>query len=225
MEAEPFPAPLEIPSPDVIRRTAEEVIQRPDYNLDAVYRDYTPLIERIVKAIATFLRPFRRAFEALYLASPLLAWLFIVALLFIAVALIVHIAYTFGLALQGRRRARGSLELEDETAARPELWEGKAGEAAALGDFIRAVRCLFRACLLRLEAARGGNFRRGATNREYLRRFGDTAASEPLHLFVETIDTKWYGGGTSTRDDYERCLGAHSAVARAARDMTDAEHA
>ena len=225
MEAEPFPAPFEIPPPGVIRRTAQEVIQRPDYDLDAVHRDYTSLIERIVKAIGSLLRPFQEAFRALYVASPLLAWLFVVALLFIAVALIVHIAYTFGLALQGRRRARGALELEDEAAARPDVWEARAGEAAALGDFMNAVRCLFRACLLRLEAACGGNLRRGATNREYLRRFGDTAASEPLQLFVETIDTKWYGGGTSTRDDYERCLGAHSAVARAARDMTDAEHA
>jgi len=225
MEAEPFPSPFEIPPPGVIRRTAQEVIQRPDYNLDAVHRDYTSLIERILKAIADLLRPFQDAFRALYVASPFLAWAVFGSLLLIAVALIVHIAYTFRLALQGRRHARGTLELEDEAAARPDVWEGKAGEAAALGDFISAVRCLFRACLLRLEAARGGNLKRGATNREYLRRFGDTAASEPLHLFVETIDTKWYGGGTSTRDDYERCIGAHSAVARAARDMTDAERA
>jgi hypothetical protein len=225
MEAEPVSAPFDLPSPDAIRETAAEVIGRPDYNLGAVHEGFTSIIQRIVNVIGRLLRPFQKAFEALHVASPFLAWLLLVALVVILVGLIVHVAYTFRVALQGRKRSLGGIEPEDRDDMRPVVWEARAVEAARSGDYVGAVRFLFRACLLRLEIARGGVFRRGATNREYLRRFGDTAAREPLRLFVETIDAKWYGGGTSTRDDYERCAGAHSAIGRVARDLTDAQHA
>ncbi len=225
MEAEPVSALFDFPPPGVIRQTAEEVIRRPDYNLGAVHEGYPSIVGRIIDAIRRIMRPLTEAFGALHKASPFLAWLLFLALLVVAVALIVHVAYTFKVALQGRRRGPGEIDPEDRAAARPEVWEAQAGEAARLGDYISAVRYLFRACLLRLEAARRSTFRLGATNREYLRRFADTAAFEPLGLFVETIDTKWYGGGTSTCDDYERCVEAHSEVGRVAGDLADAQHA
>lgn len=218
MEAEPVSELFQVPPPEVIRRTAEEVIRRPDYDLTASSGDYGSLIERMLKLLRKLLRPFTEAFDALHAASPFLAWLLFVVLLLVLVALVVHIAYTFKTALQGRRALARPPEVEDRAATLPATWEEKARAAAAEGDYLGAIRHLFRACLLRLEAARKGTFRRGATNREYLRRFAETAAVEPLRLFVDTID-RWYGGGRSSREDYELCVEAHSAVGRTAREL------
>ena len=94
----------------------------------------------------------------------------------------------------------------------PETWERRAQEAFMNQEYIAAVRYLFRACLLRLERANKHRIRRGATNREYLRRYRETAAFEPLSRFVEVIDTKWYGGGSCVLEDYQDCAQAHSTI-------------
>jgi hypothetical protein len=88
----------------------------------------------------------------------------------------------------------------------------------ARGDYIAAVRLLFRACLLRLESAEKRAARAGVTNREHLRQHQDSPVFEPLRVFVDIIDTKWYGRGDCGRDDYEACIAAHARIHQFAKD-------
>jgi hypothetical protein len=71
---------------------------------------------------------------------------------------------------------------------------------------------LFHACLLRLEQAEKRVFRAGTTSREHLRGHRDSPVFEPLKVFVETIETRWYGLGECGRQDYEACLAAHTQI-------------
>ena len=107
----------------------------------------------------------------------------------------------------------------------PLALERLAQEAVAQGDFISAVRYLFRACLVRLQANDERTFRPGMTNREYLRRFRKTSFVDSLALFVELIDTKWYGGGDCRREDYESCRTAYALIQQQMKDISHAHSA
>ena len=84
-----------------------------------------------------------------------------------------------------------------------------------------AVRLLFRACLLRLELAESRKYRGGTTNREVLLRHRNTAVYEPIRLFVETLEVKWYGLGECSLSDYESCRLAHAELVRSAKGAGD----
>jgi hypothetical protein len=208
------PLPLPLPSPEAIRRAAESILSRPDYQTDPsgqhgdkVAEFIGTIFRRLFGAVSDF-------FEALRATSPFLAALFFALLVALLTLLIGHIVYTFVTAIRVRRNA-GTLGEEDElTSSQPETWEQRARHALSARNFIGAVRCLFRACLLRLELAHKRHLLRGATNREYLRRFGDTPAGPPLRLFVETIDRKWYGEEECSPRDYEQCEQAHAEISR-----------
>lgn len=158
----------------------------------------------------------------LHAISPVLAWLFVVLLVVILVALVVHIIYTFKQAL-GRRRNAGLERARDAAPLDPAVLEGRAREAASAGDYIGAVRHLFRACLIRLQRAERRPLRRGTTNRELLRRYQTSSIAEALRTFVETIDRKWYGGEVCTSSDYEQCAQAHDQIRRSAGELAHAD--
>lgn len=212
-----------LPGSSEIRRTAAEILSNSKYDLDANAPESSLLQKWIFEKIDSLLEPLRHAFEALSEISPWLAWTITFLLIAILVALIVHTAYMFRLALRGRSRAQYPDPREVDPRRLPETWERKAREALAAQDYIGAVRFLFRAGLLRLEDVRKGTFRFGKTNREYLKDFSTTAASEPLHVFVETIDTKWYGGGVCSHEEYRLCEEAYSVIETAADGMKNAE--
>jgi hypothetical protein len=215
-------APFPLPPPETIRQTAAEIVSRPEYELDRVGPDFGPLLERIGELLRRILRPAGRALGALFDISPVLGWTVSIALALLAVALIAHIVYTFVRAMRSRRLGAPTFTAVDELETQPQGWERRAREALERSDYIGAVRCLFRACLLRLELAHQRTLRRGATNREYLHRFRDTAAHDPMALFVETIDMKWYGGGACTEGDYRACSEAHAQIRRFAEEIARA---
>ena len=211
MAAEILTQPAPLPPPEVIRKTAEEILQRPDYSLQpgADLSFIKRFIESIIKA-------WKHAFDSLYAVSPLLAWTTFILLSLLALGLMLHVLYTIRMALQGRRRVLTIGEIEEEVPEQPAVWEQKAQQAAAQADYIVAVRCLLRAGLLRLETAQKKTVQRGRTNREYLRRFRDTPAFEPLRSLVEVVDHKWYGGGACTPEDYRAGTQAYAQIQQAA---------
>jgi hypothetical protein len=105
-------------------------------------------------------------------------------------------------------------DLDSAGPLTPETWEADAERLAADGEFTAAGRCLLRASLLRLAATRRRPPRPGATNREYLRRFRQTPAVEPLEALVEVVDWHWFSGRPCGADDYGRCAAAHRAIAQ-----------
>jgi hypothetical protein len=214
-----------LPPPETIRRTAEEVLQRPYFKLEpasynlSLYQRILGFFARILGFLARLFRPIGSAFAALYAVSPFLAWLFVIVLLLVAAALIVHIVYSFKKALEKRKEMQDFSVLEEKSVDEPEGWEERAREAAGNADYISALRFLFRASLLRLERARERPFKRAATNREYLRRFRETPAYDPLSFFVDMIDVKWYGGGECTEEHYEQGTHAHVLIRNLEREL------
>jgi hypothetical protein len=212
MPLESSPAISTLPEPDQIRQTAQEVLGRSYYKLDEVPIDQLAIWARFWEWFSDVFGPVARFLGGLFDISPWLGWGVVAVLVTILVAIIVHLVFTLHRVLTGGRRAYA---LPDETERRrgePEHWEQLAREAAAELDYIRAVRCLFRACLLRLEAAQKRTLPRGATNREYLKRFGGTPAHEPLTQFVSVIDTRWYSGAGCSEEDLRECMTAHSRI-------------
>lgn len=203
-----------LPPPEIIRQKAEEILSRPEYKLESASWDFTPIVQGFLDMLRKVLSPIASAINGIFEISPWLGWLTIVALLTITALLIAHIIYSIAKAMREKKKLEPALASGYEPEFVPEAWEKRAQEAFASQEYLVAVRYLFRACLLRLELANKRRLRRGATNREYLRRYRDTAAFEPLSRFVEVIDTKWYGGGSCVLGDYQDCARAHSTICR-----------
>lgn len=199
-----------VADPEVIRQTAAEVLQGDDYrtttpaNFDAFWKLLNGILEYFIGLL-----------EALYDLSPFLYYAFTTFLVILLIGLIWHIGYSLKTAMSKRRRPEEYDMAESADENTPEAWENRARQAYGEHDYLSAVRYLLFAGLLRLELARKGHVRRGATNREYLRRYRNTAAYEPLAMLVEITDSRWYGGITCTADDVEQCLDALRHLERA----------
>lgn len=205
---------------DRIRQTAIEVLQRPDYDLESV-ENYGKFIDWLWD----LLRPIFDFFDALYDWSPIVFGIMIFVLLALLVAIVWHIVYSLRTAMR-RRKAPGDYDVADEvTEALPETWESRANAAYGEQNYLMAVRYLLHAGLLRLEAGRKGHLRRGATNREYLRRYRNTAVYDPLALMVEITDSRWFGGIPCTQQDAEQCMQALTELRRTSMSEAEAENA
>lgn len=202
-----------LPPPDAIREAARKIVARPEFEIESPSQlpfDLLHLIGRILRAI---FGPFQRFADSVFDFSPLLGWLMIVGIVLIVVALMTHIVYTFRVALAQRVETISGLSKSRRTMD-PARLEADAEMAAARGDFIGAVRLVFRSCLVRLEAAEERALRLGLTNRELLRCYQSTSLAEALRIFVDTIDAKWYGHALCDAGDYEACLQAQRVVHR-----------
>lgn len=214
-----------LPDADTIRQQALDVLKNPEYKINPSETDIVKLWEKFGAFLGRIIGPLRKAFAALYDISPILAWLTFIVLLLILIALVWHIAYTLRAALRNKREE--SLRAQYKAAQRetPGMHEQAARQALAQNDYIGAIRSLFRAGLLRLELAQKRELRKGMTNREFLQRYRNTPASEPLAYFVETIDRKWYGEDRCTLEDYQNSLHAYEKLCRVSREAPRAKRA
>jgi len=212
-----------LPDPETIRRTAEEVIQRPDYRPEPLAESGKTLLDLFFELLEWLLTPFAWLFDSLQGLPDWLRWLIVVGLFVLLVALVTHVIYTIAVALRGPRRAGKHGEIGKARRLDPAALERQAEAAAAGADYIGAIRLLFRACLLRLAAGEQRAFRPGLTNREYLRRYSNTPVFEGMNLLVETIDCKWYGGAECARTDYEACRDAHGRIRGLTRERAHAD--
>jgi hypothetical protein len=198
-----------LPPPDAIRQTAQEVVSRKYYDLgDAQRRDLPPIWWEILRWLLT---PFQWLFDSLEGWPDFLRWTIVVLCFILLLALIAHIIYTFVTAIRGpaaRRRPYAVAHVEID----PDALEHQAELAATAGDYIGAIRLLFRAALRRIEVAEKKKLRPGSTNRELLRRYKATPLFGSLERFVETIDHKWYGGGKCLEADFLTCRGEHARI-------------
>jgi hypothetical protein len=93
----------------------------------------------------------------------------------------------------------------------------EAEERAARGDFTEAIRLLFLSLLYRLDEDGRILFQRAYTNREYLALFADRPQLVPdLRVFVEALDTYWYGQQATDRELYKDCLERYDHLLRRA---------
>jgi hypothetical protein len=221
----PMPAASPLPDPETIRRTAEQVLRRPDYRLEPEPDAGATLLAWLLRALRWILTPFQWLIDALSGLPLLLSVPIVIGLVALLILLVFHIGYTIVRAVSGPRPKHGLGAGAQRTPRDPAALERQAAEAVSRGDFITAIRLLFVACLLRLELAEKRVFRAGTTNREHLRRHQDSPVFEPLKLFVEIIETRWYGQGVCGLEDYEACRAAHARIRALAQEASLAHRA
>ncbi len=198
-----------IPDAEEIRRKAAEVLERPEYRADTPSGEGSQSLA--LKIIEWFIEAIRWMAEWLDFLPNGARYPVIVGL----VALLIYLAYRMirGIAGAARLPERAlSTRTRQNTAKSPAEFESLAQAAMDEGRVIEAVRLLFRAGLLRIEQAEKRPQRPGITNRELLRKYRATPIQEPLQVFVETIDFKWYGGQPASSDDFERCRRAYAEL-------------
>lgn len=200
---------VRLPDPEAIRRTAREVIEQGDYQISPP-PDNSAFWEWLLR----LLKPLFELFEGLSEISPVLAWGLTIGLVVLLFALVGHIVYTFVQALSGPKRPSAFGQLTSKVLD-PRQFENESKEAAGRQDYIGAVRLLFLAALVRLEQREKRRPRPGMTNRDYLRRYRGSNVFEPLRLFVEVIDAKWYGHGSCDAGDYQNCCQAYAEIVAA----------
>jgi len=220
-----MPAASPLPDPEKIRRTAEQVLRRPDYRLDPQPDSGRTLFELLQRFLRWVLTPFQWLLDALEGLPGWLRWPIALGLVAILILLVCHIGYTIVGAVRGPRQKRGLAAALPRTSRDPAALERQAAEAVSRGDFITAVRLLFASCLLRLELAEKRPCLAGTTNREHLRRHRDSPVFEPLRLFVEIIETRWYGRGICGLEDFEACRAAHARIRDFAQEPLHAHRA
>jgi len=215
---------VSLPDPEVIRRKAEEVIQRSDYGLEPSDVAGDAWRESISQLLLWLITPLRWLYGLTAGLSEWLRWVIVIALLLILVLLIVHILYTVTKSLGWGpkrvvvRRLPGQQERFD-----PAALERQADEALARHDYITAIRLLFQSILLRLEEHEGKKYRPGTTNREYLSRYRKSPIFASMKPFVEAIDIKWYGQGMCSLEDYELCQQSHRDIRRITQETKNAD--
>jgi hypothetical protein len=209
----------------LIGGTAEVVLRRPAYQLDPPSDAGATRLDRLLRILRWIWTPFQWLIHALGDLPFVLALPIVIGLVALLVLLVSHIGYTIVKAVGGPSQRRDPAAAVLRRPRDPAALERQAAEAVSRRDFITAVRLLFAACLLRLEAAEKRVFRPGTTNREYLRRHRDSPVYEPLKLFVDTIETRWYGQGGCGPEDFEACRAAHSRIRDYAQDPRHAQRA
>lgn len=191
-----------LPDSAQIRAKAAEVVARPDFQLDSqVDHESMGVWLRAIFWLLNKLRAFVDFLNSL--PSPLW-WMVVIGMTIICLLLIGHVVWTFAGLLSGNRRRKSGAVLTDSGVDADEL-ERKANQAEANGDYIGAIRMLFRAGLVRIEKYQRKPIRRGITNWELLRRYRSSPFFEPLQSFVGTIDAKWYGHDDCVKDDCQLC--------------------
>lgn len=221
----PTPADSPMPDPEMIRRTAEEVLRRPEFQLEPRPDSGATVLDWLLRILHWVLMPIQWLIDAFSFLPFPLAVMVVVALVAIVIVLVLHITYTIVMAVTGSGSKRGVGAAVRETIRDPSILERQASEAVARGDFITGIRLLFAACLLRLETAEKRPFRPGTTNREHLRRRKDSPLFEPLKRFVDTIETRWYGEGACGPDDFEACRAAYTRIRDLAQERPHAQRA
>jgi hypothetical protein len=195
--------------PEEIRRKAQEIISRPDYELKSPQNSHPGILTRI---LIWFLEKLQAFFEAMSGLPDVLRWIIVVVLFVALMVLILHILVTFLRAFRGLPRRRAASLLQREPFVTPEDLEHAAELSHAEGDYIQAVRHLFLAALVRIERAEDRPIRKGITNRELLHRYRSTPLFGSLARFVDVIDAKWYGHDICQEEDYRGCRTEYSRI-------------
>ena len=196
--------------PEAVRKKAQEIVARPEYQLDQGLDDESEALWLTV--LSWILKPFIWLFESLD-GLPMAFRLMVVILLSVLlVVLIVHMFWSLAAAMRGTKPDVLAGMQQRQRELDPRELERYAETAAAEGHYLEAIRHLFRAALIRIEQSEKQKFRVGITNREVLRRYRKTPLLPPLSELVDLVDRKWYGKEDCDNSDYELCQSRHATV-------------
>lgn len=212
-----------LPPSETIRERAAEVVSRSYYDLGEAPRPSGP--PWWWEILRLLIKPFEWLFNSMEGVPDWLRWIIVVLTALLCVALIAHIVYSFVVAIRGTNRQKAAFQLGESREVPPDELEREAESAQTSGDYIGAIRLLFRAILRRIELAEDRRFRPGLTNRELLRRYRSSPIFPALERIIETIDLKWYGGQTCIAQDCVACRAEHQRIRQAIERAPDAHRA
>ena len=125
-----------------------------------------------------------------------------------------------------QRRKVAALLDDDEPVLTVDEWLSKADGLTAEGRYREAVRCLYLACLLRIDEAGIARFDRGHTNWEHLQRI-ESSLKRPGGLEfrgpTQAFDRIWYGFQGEGRADVDRFRATYEELLRLCRDAKGAQ--
>lgn len=191
------------PSPEALRDAARRIVGGSDYQLQTQQSQSRWAEELIITVIKWILKPIKWLFDLTEGLPDVLRWLIVIGLVVVLVGLIWHMLRTFLIAMRGPSRTRLAGYGDRQRGVSVEELERFAMEAEQAGNYIAAIRFLFRASVARLEYISKQKHRPGATNRELLKRCNQwPEVATSIRYFVDVIDRKWYGDEYCSEVDY-----------------------
>lgn len=188
--------------PEAIRRKADDVFSRPEFNPTRPWFDFPQ-----------WFIDFFRWIGKLGSTAPYIFWALLIASIIALILIIIYVvrstirSSTFGLAGGSRTRA----ERMRQSAGHFEM----AGECAERGEYTEAIRHLFLSLVFRFDEAGRVVLRPAATNREYLRLLDERLPERrEISTFVDFLDDFWYGQRNSDRAHYEQSLSTYERLVR-----------
>ncbi len=118
---------------------------------------------------------------------------------------------------QKRAKRTKALISEEEASLTADEWIKRADALIASGEYREAVRCLYVACLLRMDQTSVLEFRMHETNWEHLGRYHDAARKPDFNFTTPTreFDLIWYGHRGNGLEDAVRFKEYYEALLRA----------
>ena len=200
------------PDPELIRQTVAEVLQRPEFHVEQQTRGGESLLELLAQVLYWIITPFRWLFDALEGIPEAFRWIIVIGLFVVVVLLVIHIIYSLVVAIKPAVRKTNFQTSYSNRPISPEELEQLSLQAYNQQDYIGAIRFLFKASIADLQSLERRNFRRGLTNRGYLRWYRKTPLAVPLETFVDIIDKCWYGNSICKEEDYFNCRDAYVEI-------------
>jgi hypothetical protein len=203
---------------DAIRRKANEVVARAEYQLDEGLSEESQTLWLML--LRTLLRPFVWLSDVMGGLPAFMQVMVIILLVIVVLALMTHIIWSIVAAARGKRRGNQTAGAGTVRESDPKELEAAAERAATKGNYLEGIRLLFRASLIRIERAQKRKLRVGITNRELIRRYRNSSLAEPLARLIDVIDRKWFGDEDCHAVDFESCLNDQLTI----RQLTGAAH-
>ncbi len=139
-------------------------------------------------------------------ASQGVTQVMIVILLAVLAAFVIYLVSQIKLKRQPDSGNDDNLMSEEEARRSADQWLTEADKLAARGEFRAAVRCLYLACLIRMDESNTLRFERHQTNWEHLYRFRDLTnkpGNFQLEPLTQKFDNAWYGFIPQTQSDVD----------------------
>lgn len=187
------------PSPNDPGAAAREIVSSPSY-ADPGAQESSNWLKRAIDRLMNKLKrsPNERRLPTLQAPGPgidLLVTLMWVVL-GLGLALFLFFAFRSFAWRRSLKRKASALLQDDEPERTADEWLEAADRLASEGKLREAVRCLYLACLLRLDEHGVARFERGQTNWEHLARI-ESSPKKPVDLSFQSptrdFDRVWYG--------------------------------
>ena len=204
-------------SPSATQAKAKEILKNPLYRDAEVVEKKSWLedaLERFFDWLSKFFQPKARQDRV---AMPMLPFVQVVVWAVIILAVLAFLVFVAKQLLQAKRRDRkklGGLLDDDEPELAADEWLEKAAKLEAEGRFREAVRCLYLACLMRLDESGRIRFVRHQTNWEHLHRLLDKsgASGQVMRPATQLFDHVWYGHEPATKENVAAMRGHYASV-------------